>query len=131
LGVLDCTYHPYLYCIQVADSTKAAMNTLLVKDKHAVWSEDCGYTSNYETSNTESIRISPNPASDYIDILYENVILSGAKDLKIYNSIGECVINLTPALSEGDGVRIDVSQLSPGVYYLVIGANCYKLIIVR
>lgn len=66
------------------------------------------------------ITISPNPASDYIEINPGKVILSEAKDLKIYNALGECVINLTPALSEGEGERIDVSALPLGVYFVSV-----------
>jgi hypothetical protein len=64
-------------------------------------------------ADTEELQLAvfPNPASDYIDLHLDNVILSGAKDLKIYNALGECVINLTPALSEGEGVRIVISRL--------------------
>jgi hypothetical protein len=29
-------------------------------------------------------------------------------------------MNLTPALSEGEGARIDISALSPGLYFISI-----------
>jgi hypothetical protein len=80
-----------------------------------------GMVSVEETSSDIRISVSPNPASDYIDINIGEVILNEAKDLKIYNSLGECIFTLTPALSQREKVlRIDVSGLPPGVYYVRI-----------
>jgi hypothetical protein len=60
-------------------------------------------------------------------------ILIEAKDLKIFNSLGECV--LSPAgggvcaadgggnpisFGEGPGVRLDISALSSGLYFINI-----------
>jgi hypothetical protein len=92
--------------------------------------DSCGVTSidDYFDSKNENLEISPNPASDYIEINLENVILSEAKDLKIYNSLGECVMNLTPALSEGEGARFDISGLEPGLYFVRIGDRVIKFI---
>ena len=74
-----------------------------------------------------TIIISPNPASDYIEIRLDEVILSEAKDLKIYNTLGECVI--TPlAFGEGMGVRLDISPLPPGVYIVRFGDRVSKFI---
>jgi photosystem II stability/assembly factor-like uncharacterized protein len=77
--------------------------------------------------------ISPNPASDYIDIRLDDVFLSETKDLKIYNSLGQCVLSPaggggcaadgggTPlAFGGGPGVRLDISALSSGFYFINI-----------
>jgi hypothetical protein len=45
------------------------------------------------------------------------VILNESKDLKIYNSLGECVLSPL-AFGEGPGVRLDISALTQGVYFL-------------
>ncbi len=42
--------------------------------------------------------------------------------------LGECVLNttpsdLTPALSEGEGVRVDVSGLAAGVYFVRVDSE--------
>jgi hypothetical protein len=72
-----------------------------------------------EQTSIDNISISPNPASDFIDIRLGEVILSETKDLKIYNTLGECVFTLTPALSKREKeLRIDVSQLAAGVYFV-------------
>lgn len=67
--------------------------------------------------------ISPNPAKDYIEISLENVILSQAKNpIQIYNTYGDCVIDLTPTpFLKGEWLRINISHLPIGVYYLRIG----------
>jgi hypothetical protein len=66
------------------------------------------------------ISLYPNPASDYIEIYVGNThAYSLQQDLKIFNSLGECV--LTPlAFGEGPGVRLDISSLSPGLYLISI-----------
>jgi hypothetical protein len=84
-----------------------------------------------ETSSNDGIKISPNPASDYIEINVGNThAYSLQQDLKIYNALGECVINLTPALSEGEGARINISQLAAGVYFMRVGVNTNSLSII-
>jgi hypothetical protein len=81
------------------------------------------YTSVPYENDIDAVISFPNPASDYIDIRLDDVILSETKDLKINNSLGECVLNLTPALSEGEGIRIDVSQFAAGLYFLRVNAG--------
>jgi hypothetical protein len=59
----------------------------------------------------------------------------------IYNALGECVKNLTPTLihtpnpsqeGTGEGVfKVDVSDLSAGVYWLKFGKFIEKFIVVR
>jgi hypothetical protein len=77
------------------------------------------------------VSIFPNPASDYIEISGSNVILSKAKNPRIYDLLDTEVTtpNLTPTLSEGEGVvRLDVSLLSPGVYFVQVGDKMYKFV---
>jgi hypothetical protein len=67
------------------------------------------------------ININPNPASDYIEINLDNVILSEAKNLiKIFNTLGECVMNdsihpMTPSH------RMNIEHLPVGLYFIQIG----------
>jgi photosystem II stability/assembly factor-like uncharacterized protein len=83
-----------------------------------------------------NIIISPNPASDYIEINLERWSPSSVwtpSEIQIYNSLGECV--LSPAgggvcaadgggnpisFGKGPGLRLDISALPPGVYFLIL-----------
>ncbi len=38
------------------------------------------------------------------------------------------VTDLTPALSKGEGVRVDVSGLAPGVYFVRIGSEVWMFV---
>jgi hypothetical protein len=73
--------------------------------------------------------IHPNPASEYIEIAVDinptvNRRVDESSDIKIYSILGESVFT-TPSLpstgSGSDMMRIDVSHLTTGVYYLRIG----------
>jgi hypothetical protein len=84
-----------------------------------------GVDEHHREVDYELINIYPNPAGEYIEIrIPENrrVNPTDGKErvIKIYNTMGECVKNLTPALSEGEGARIDVSGLPPGLYFVNI-----------
>jgi hypothetical protein len=82
----------------------------------------------------DKINILPNPASDYIEISGSSVILSEAKNLGvfIYDVLGVevyCSIATPPAPSqEGGKTRLDVSHLSPGVYFLRVGDVVRKFV---
>jgi hypothetical protein len=93
-----------------------------------------------ETVNNNLI-ISPNPASDYIEITVPADILSEAKSRngvetsvahpRIFDLLGMEITtpHLTPTLSEGEGVvRLDVSHLSPGVYFVRVGDVVKKFV---
>lgn len=75
------------------------------------------------------IRVTPNPASDNIEIHTDYYILSEAKSLKIYNTYGECVVTNTLITQSSD--RVDVSHLPTGVYYLKIGNYTEKFMVIR
>ncbi|MFH1051644.1 MAG: T9SS type A sorting domain-containing protein [bacterium] len=89
-----------------------------------------------EITNYE-LRITPNPAREYIEINFgadggrgSGV---GGREIQIYNVYGECVTNLTLDKKNtpltplergiGNGERIDVSALSPGIYFVKITLN--------
>ncbi len=76
-------------------------------------------------SKENGIRIHPNPATDYITIQTSvGFKTSEVSDNKIFNMLGECVITTPSAahtpLQEGN-LRIDVSHLPTGVYYIRVG----------
>jgi hypothetical protein len=134
LNLMDARSNPNLYCIQVMDSSDAANNPLWYKDFSAVYSEDCSSVSvNDNAIESNDISLSPNPASDYIEINLNNVILSEAKDLKIYNALGECVMSVGAIHEPIDRrsqlpLQLDISQLQPGVYFVRIDNKVSKFI---
>ncbi|PKL84632.1 MAG: hypothetical protein CVV22_11885 [Ignavibacteriae bacterium HGW-Ignavibacteriae-1] len=71
----------------------------------------------------DGISIFPNPAMDYITITKpsEGFEPSEGSEIRIYNTLGECVINLPSTGSGSDNSRIDISHLPRGVYYVRIG----------
>jgi hypothetical protein len=89
------------------------------------------------------ITISPNPASDYIEISLDSPSIKrglGGVLLEIINIFGEK--NPTLALPTGEGtgkvipigedlggvIRIDISNLAPGVYFIKIGDKFEKFV---
>ena len=85
-------------------------------------------TSGNEESDFEDITITPNPATDYIEIaISDNRTLKDA--VKMYDVLGVCVAThpLTPS-QEGVAIRLDVSGLPAGVYFVRIGSKMYKFV---
>jgi hypothetical protein len=85
-------------------------------------------TSAAEQSQSPGISITPNPATDYIDVM-----LSEAKEpflsVKVYDILGVCVLTHPLAPSrEGETIRIDVSGLAAGVYFVRVGGRMYKFV---
>ena len=75
--------------------------------------------------------ISPNPASDFIEIYHPPLEKgSGGVDIKIMNVYGQIqttsLLRDTPA--GGEKVRIDVSGLAPGMYFVKIGDRVGKFV---
>ncbi len=79
------------------------------------------------------LHITPNPATNYIDINTNDVMLSEAKEpflsVKVYDVLGVCVLThpLSPS-REGESVRLDVSDLAAGVYFVRVGGQMYKFV---
>mgnify|MGYP000427520932 CR=1 FL=1 len=87
-----------------------------------------------EPPKVSGIRISPNPAGEYIEIAFSSPRLKpwvgGSVDaIKIFNLLGECVLSVAqtfPSVDSGqtgmsDLLRIDVSCLPAGVYFVRVG----------
>ncbi|MCX6155220.1 MAG: T9SS type A sorting domain-containing protein [Candidatus Kapabacteria bacterium] len=78
------------------------------------------------TNKFDKINFSPNPASDFITITNNQLQIT---NVEIYNAFGERMKNLTPTISEGEGVgqRIDISSLPSGIYYCCISAGIQRI----
>lgn len=76
-----------------------------------------------------NISIHPNPASDYIVIgSSETNTGKSENSVRIYNALGECAVSImysqnSTLFISGDELRIDVSHLPVGVYFVKIGSN--------
>src|SRR5690606_19902338 len=90
-------------------------------------------TSVWESRKDRGIVVSPNPAGDYIVISIPEINptvnrkVDGLVDkIRIFNTLG---IDLTPDLSiNGEEVRIDVSHLPAGVYFVKIDGMVKKFV---
>jgi cysteinyl-tRNA synthetase len=85
---------------------------------------DIAISSSFSKSNC----ITPNPATDYIDVMLsevKNPFFSG----KIYDVLGN-VVNTppNPLLIDGDKIRLDVSGLVAGVYFVRVCGKMYKFV---
>jgi hypothetical protein len=79
--------------------------------------------------------ISPNPTSEYFDVNLEicpALSKCETSEINIYNTFGELVITKAQHLnSTVDPIRIDVSDLPDGTYFIQIGSNSEIFIVLR
>jgi hypothetical protein len=91
-------------------------------------SEFSGYIENEDNISI----VSPNPASDFINVSVEvGSEPALTNDVRIYNIFGQIVStpNPTPTLpASREGVRIDVTNLAPGMYFVRIGDKLSKFV---
>ena len=94
-----------------------------------------------DTNETNVFSVSPNPATDYIEINLPSVMLNSIQHpgIKIYNIFGE---ELLLSLPGGEGVssssqysilttqyyRLDVSGFPPGLYFVRVGEKTGKFV---
>ncbi len=81
----------------------------------------------YTNENNKFIHIYPNPATEYIEINSTSINRKSGvvlDEIKIFNTRGECVIFLSAITSTSSGfdnIKIDVSHLPIGGYYVKFG----------
>ena len=100
--------------------------------KGDIWefNED-GFTAVNEILFEDNLLLYPNPARDFLEITHppSKKRGSGGVSMVIYDVLGVEQFTLTPALSlKGEGVRIDISGLSPGVYFVRVGDVVRKFV---
>jgi|GEM_PF-5368803 len=103
------------------------------KGRIRLWNLNMFKVTGIDEKNTTNVIVYPNPASDYIEIqLSESFKLSESYFIKIYNTYGQCVINYELQITNYDeNIRIDVSQLPVGIYFLRIGNQVEKFVVLR
>ena len=76
-------------------------------------------TSVEENNKTHfGVYIYPNPSTNYIEINVGVQNFEPLQDIKIYNTIGECVMDVETGLRPVSTIRIDISKFAPGVYFV-------------
>jgi photosystem II stability/assembly factor-like uncharacterized protein len=109
-------------------------NTAIIGDFHnRIWRSYLATDVESEQVHIVDQLISPNPATDFIDVCYPPLERgSGGVDIKIMNVFGQILttpsLRDTPPWKGGEKVRIDVSGLAPGMYFVRIGERVGKLI---
>ena len=101
-----------------------------------VHNQSAGYriktpTSVFNKPVNHELLVIPNPASDYITIQLSSKGLqpfATTDKVKIFNVLGIEIKDLSPALSIGKRVGIDVSDLPNGVYFIRIGDKVEKFV---
>ncbi|MBS4000003.1 MAG: trypsin-like serine protease [Desulfobulbaceae bacterium] len=93
----------------------------------------CTSVSSVEEISQDNLFIFPNPANDYIEIssYFINNSSSNNRSLggvNLYNSLGEIVMTLPLAGSARGNVKIDISNLSTGLYFIRIGDKFEKFV---
>lgn len=92
----------------------------------------CDNPTSVESININSYNVYPNPTTDFITIQLSNNAIqpfASSDDVQIFNSLGKEIKDFTPALSINvEGVRIDVSHLPVGVYFVKIGGAVEKFV---
>lgn len=94
---------------------------ILQNESINVYHENCNTTSvNNLDIKTRSLNIYPNPAYDFITVTSDQIC-----DVFIYNTSGQMLQSLK---ANSEVTRINISKLSPGVYFLRAGSEVSKFI---
>lgn len=81
---------------------------------------------NVNIDKNNELIISPNPATYFIEIASKNQTESYLEKISIYNSLGEIV--LISKNMNTENIRIDVSSLSAGLYFVRVGDMISKFV---
>lgn len=92
------------------------------------WRQNLGIT---ETQRIRSLQIIPNPASHTVELRVTNYELRVDK-IEFYNIFGQLVKNVPftgQAMKDEASQKIDISDLSAGVYMVKVGTEVVKLVV--
>src|SRR5690554_3037026 len=71
------------------------------------------------------VKIYPNPATNQLNIVWDEI---DVKEIKITSFQGKTVKSLSANGVKGD-LKIDINDLSPGIYFVNVGNTVHKLIV--
>ncbi len=115
--------------VQILSNTTA----FVIADGKYIYKYTRDWTDVVEEKTESDFEVSPNPATDFIDIAVgTRRAVSEQTEIRIYNVLGE--IQTTPSLRDtppwkgGEKVKINVSTLAPGMYFVRIGDKVSKFI---
>ncbi len=80
------------------------------------------YIDGISESDEIKLDIYPNPSSGLFTLKFEN-FTSNNLNIKIINSVGECVYSDSKSLNSSELINIDIARFAEGVYYLVLQSD--------
>jgi len=83
-----------------------------------------------ESDTPELMLVYPNPAGDYVEITIPP-LERGSGAVSVYDVLGQLQstsVNFVDTSASGGQVRIDISSLSPGVYFVQVGGKVLKFV---
>jgi outer membrane protein assembly factor BamB len=86
------------------------------------------YLTSVEEINSPELNSSPNPATDFIEISFGSGILSEAHPIRTFDMLGIEILNNFQFSTVNSQLRLDVSHLSPGVYFVRVGNVVRKFV---
>jgi hypothetical protein len=107
-------------------------NKVIVSKGNYLYNRQLDLTTKVRESSIDKVNdiiIHPNPATDYIyiNLTSANQVEKANHQIMIFNNLGQHVTS-APYLSESERVKIDVSHLTPGVYFVGIGNRTEKFV---
>ena len=74
-----------------------------------------------DTVNLQSFELFPNPANNYVNIAFNEAMLSNKINVGIYDVLGKQVLNRTYPANGSTNKRIDTSSFQSGIYIVRVG----------
>jgi hypothetical protein len=100
-------------------------NKNLTKSEHST-KNDGVENKALQTSALTPLWVFPNPASDYLQVQYQ-LLEASPVTITLYNTLGQAVAEpFNPNETQASGayqVRLDIADIQPGIYWLVIQTN--------
>ncbi len=131
---------------------KCYVNSMVFDNKDNIWFGSSIGLIKYNENGVDDVKdfanekgvdiaVTPNPASDYIEITLpacDQTLKGAVEGVRIYDVFGE-LVNLNsqysttppyghPFVLEGEFLRVDVSGLAPGLYFVKVGEKVGKFV---
>lgn len=120
----SCLFKPHFFRL------KSVGNTIPNLPNYRLYNKTGSHCDTLEVKIDEeiipSLKVYPNPVSDFVRIDYGNISLSGAPTIEIYNSLGQLIshVSIPPFSGFQD---LDVKRYPEGPYYINLLHNSVKV----